>query len=81
MSATDLLEQMKREVLLLPPAEQERFLAGLAQWESSFAPAGRPPARLRRVHWPDPAERLQRIFGSRVLQENIVLTARTEEAY
>lgn len=76
MSAAEMLEQVK----LLPPDERRRLLDGLLALEED-GNGEVSKNRTERVVWPDARERLRKIFGERVLSENIVLAAREEEPY
>lgn len=76
MSAVEILEQAK----LLPSNERQTLLDGLLALEEE-AEAGVSRDPIERVNWPDVRDRLRRIFGDRVLSENIVLAAREEEPY
>jgi hypothetical protein len=73
MSATELLERVRA----LPIRERQRFVvAVLALSELRPAASDR---KARRVRWPNVQARAQRIFGTRVMP-NLVLLERDEAA-
>jgi hypothetical protein len=77
MSASELLDDVSKMVRQLPPAEREEFFDGLFALRKAVE---RPPvvAERSKLRWPDIQERHRRIFGDRVLSENIVLAERGE---
>ena len=77
MSAIELLEKVKLELAHLPAPEREKFFDGLLSLEETILPPQKSAAN--HLEWPDIHERHRRIFGDRVLPENIVLAAREEE--
>jgi hypothetical protein len=77
MSAIELLEKVRLDLAHLTAAEREEFFDGLLTLEESI-PAPQKSAH-DHVQWPDIHERHRRIFGDRVLPENIVLAAREDE--
>ena len=74
MSAAELLAQIRQ----LPPGERNKLLEDLLELED---PADLRNEKQERITWPEPRDRLQRIFGNRPLAQNIVLEAREAEAY
>jgi len=78
MSASELLEQVRKELKKLPAEQQERFFDEILTLEGNPARDNVQPAA-GSLPWPDIHARHRRIFGDTVLQENIVLAAREEE--
>jgi hypothetical protein len=81
VSATELIEQVKRELQGLPVNEQERFFNGVAALEQSLPSPRLPASGGTPLAWPDVQARHRRIFGDQVLPVNIVLAARDEEPH
>ena len=73
VSAIELL----RQVRALSARERRKFVLAILSLEDQTPT---PPARVKRVKWPDVEVRAKRIFGKRVLP-NLVLLEREEEAY
>ena len=74
MSAVQLFKQVRA----LPARERQKFFLAMLTLDpdESFPP----PARAKRVKWPDVEARARRIFGNRVLP-NLVLLEREEAPF
>jgi len=74
--ATMSAAQLLKEVRALAPSEREKFVFALLDCEDTSSRV--PPARIKRVKWPDVQARAKRIFGRRVFP-NLVLLERSEQ--
>jgi len=79
MSAIELLEKVKLDLAHLPAEEREKFFDGVLTLEEAMHVPQK--SANDHVQWPDIQERHRRIFGDRVLSENMVLAAREEEEH
>ena len=77
MSAIELIELVKQHLKHLPADEQAKFFQNLDTLEESQARAQ--TGDKKSLPWPDIHERHRRIFGDRILPNNIVLAARAED--
>jgi hypothetical protein len=78
MSASELLEQVRKQLKKLPAAEKDRFFTEIVALEGALTPNHK-DRKVPVLNWPDIHARHHRIFGDTVLQENVVLAARDEE--